>query len=333
MSAACAGSPTPTPRSAPAWRCGAGNAVAGLILASLVAGLATTPYAAFHFHRLAPYGVIANLLAMPIVSIWVMPTGLLGLIAIPFGFDGTLWRLMGEGIGWMMAVALWVASLPGAVGRMPAFGIGPLLVCTAGLVVVCLLKTPLRWCGAALIALAAVLAIRTPQPDVLVAANGQALAVRGGDGRLAVLRIGGDAFTVREWLAADGDARVPNDKALREAMVCDAAGCIAKLADGKAVAYVTRRTLSRRIAAAPRWWSRRAKRRRIAPPPRSTAMCLAPMARWRCGGTASAGRSRWPGRPARTDPGRALCSSQWRSRNLHQPHARSHAMPRRGRKI
>ena len=124
---------------------------------------------------------------------------------------GFLWRLMGEGIGWMMAVAVWVASLPGAVGRMPAFGIGPLLVCTVGLVVLCLLKTPLRWCGAALLALAAVLAIRAPQPDVLVAADGQAVAVRGADGKLAILRQGSDAFTVREWLAADGDARLPAD--------------------------------------------------------------------------------------------------------------------------
>ena len=65
------------------------------MLASLVAGLATTPYAAFHFHRLAPYGVIANLLAMPVVSAWVMPAGLLGLLAMPFGFDGVFWRLMG----------------------------------------------------------------------------------------------------------------------------------------------------------------------------------------------------------------------------------------------
>jgi competence protein ComEC len=48
---------------------------AGLILASLVAGLATTPYAAYHFHRLAPYGVLANLLAMPVVSAVVMPMG------------------------------------------------------------------------------------------------------------------------------------------------------------------------------------------------------------------------------------------------------------------
>jgi competence protein ComEC len=215
-----------------------GYAIVGLVLASLVAGLATTPYAAFHFHRLAPYGVLANLIAMPIVSIWVMPSGLLALIAIPFGFDGMLWRLMGEGIGWMMAVALWVASLPGAVGRVSAFGVGALLICTAGLVVICLLKTPLRWCGAALIALAAVLAIRAPQPVVLVAADGQALAVRGADGQLAVLRTGRDAFTVREWLAADGDVRLPDDPALRQGFACDASGCVAKLADGKVVSYV-----------------------------------------------------------------------------------------------
>ena len=215
-----------------------GREIMALVLASLVAGLATTPYAAFHFHRIAPYGVIANLIAMPIVSIWVMPSGLLALIAIPFGFDGMLWRLMGEGIGWMIAVAVWVASLPGAVGRMSAFGIGPLLISTAGLAVLCLLRSPLRWCGAALIALAAMLAIRAPLPDVLIATDGQALAVRGADGRLAIHRIGSDAFTVREWLAADGDASLPADPALREGFKCDASGCIARLGSGQEVAFV-----------------------------------------------------------------------------------------------
>jgi competence protein ComEC len=215
-----------------------GREIAGLVLASLVAGMATTPYAAFHFHRLAPYGVIANLLAMPIVSIWVMPAGLLGLIAMPFGFDGMLWRLMGDGIDWMIAVALFVAHLPGAVGRMAAFGVGPLLLGTGGLVVLCLLKTPLRWCGGALIVIASLWAIRSPQPDVLVATDGQVLAVRGADGRLAIHRSGRDAFAVREWLAADGDARLPTDPALGQGFRCDEAGCIGRLVDGKLVAQV-----------------------------------------------------------------------------------------------
>jgi competence protein ComEC len=230
-----AGADTPLGARAALW---GGREIAALILASLVAGLATTPYAAFHFHRLAPYGVIANLAAMPIVSIWVMPMGLLGLIAIPFGFDGIFWRLMGDGIDWMITVALFVAHLPGAVGRMAAFGVGPLLLGTGGLVVLCLLKTPLRWCGGALIVMASLWAIRAPLPDVLVSTDGQALAVRGADGRLSIHRTGRDAFAVKEWLAADGDARLPDDKALGQGFRCDASGCIARLADGRLVSMV-----------------------------------------------------------------------------------------------
>ena len=74
-----------------------GREIAILLLASLVAGLATMPYAAFHFHRATPYGVLSNLLAMPVVSGLVMPAGLLGLLAMPFGFDGVFWQLMESG--------------------------------------------------------------------------------------------------------------------------------------------------------------------------------------------------------------------------------------------
>jgi competence protein ComEC len=207
--------------------------VTGLLLASLVAGLATTPYAAFHFHRVAPYGVIANLLAMPVVSVLVMPAGILGVLALPFGFDGLFWRLMGEGIDWMIAVSLWVASLPGAVGHMRAFGTGALLLATAGLLLLCLLRTPLRWSGAALVAIATFWAVTTPRPDVLVAADGRAAAIRGADGRLAVLSSGRDTFAIKEWLAADGEDRVPTDKSLHDGVRCDAAGCIGHFADGR----------------------------------------------------------------------------------------------------
>ena len=184
-----------------------GREIAALMLASLVAGFATTLFAAYHFHRLAPYGVIANLLAMPAVSIWVMPAGLLGLLALPFGFDRPFWWLMGEGIDWMIAVATWVASLPGAVGRIPAFGVGPLLLGTAGLVAMCLLRSPLRWSGLAILALCVIGAWTTTRPDILVSADAGMVAVRDGGGMLRVMASRRDGFALREWLAADGDAR------------------------------------------------------------------------------------------------------------------------------
>src|SRR3954453_16601499 len=184
-----------------------GREIMTLVLASFVAGLATTPYAAFHFHRVTPYGVLANLLAMPVVSVLVMPAGLLGLLAMPFGFDGVFWWLMGLGIDWMIAVTRWVADLPGAIGRMAAFGIGPLIVSSAGIILLCLLRTPLRWSGAGVLALAIVWAVSVPRPDVLIAGDGRAVAVRASDGKLHLMRTGKDAFLLKEWLAADAHAR------------------------------------------------------------------------------------------------------------------------------
>jgi len=203
-----------------------------LVLASLVAGLATTPYAAFHFHRVTPYGVLANLAAMPVVSALVMPAGLLGLVAMPFGFDGLFWWLMGVGIDWMIAVTRWVAALPGAVGRMAAFGIGPLIAASIGIILMGLLRTPLRWSGAAVLALAVVWALIVPQPDILISGDGRNVAARGKDGRLHLMRTAKDAFLVKEWLAADADPRATSDATLSEGVSCDEAGCVVQMADG-----------------------------------------------------------------------------------------------------
>ncbi len=217
-----------------------GREILMLLLASLVAGLATTPYAAFHFHRVTPYGVLANLAAMPVVSALVMPAGLLGLVAMPFGFDGVFWAMMGWGIDWMILVTQWVAALPGAIGRMAAFGIGPLIAASAGIILLGLLRTPLRWSGVALLLVATVWAVSVPPPDILVSADGRNVGVRGQDGRLHLLRGSKDAFLVKEWLAADADARTPSDASLTEGVSCDDNGCVMQRAGGAFVALTLR---------------------------------------------------------------------------------------------
>src|SRR6266702_88563 len=176
-----------------------GREIAMLFMASMIAGLATTPYAAFHFHRVTPYGVLANLGAMPVVSALVMPAGLLGLLAAPFGLDGVFWWLMGIGIDWMIAVTRWVAALPGAVGHVGAFGTAPLIVASLGLVLMGLLRTPLRWSGALVLAGAIVWGLSVRQPDILIAGDGQSVAVGAG-------------------------------------VSCDESGCVTPLADGRIVA-------------------------------------------------------------------------------------------------
>jgi competence protein ComEC len=217
-----------------------GRELMTLTLASLVAGLATTPYAAFHFHRVTPYGVLANLAAMPVVSAVVMPAGMFGLLAMPFGLDGPCWWAMGIGIDWMIAVTRWVAGLPGAVGRMAAFGIGPLIASSAGIVLLGLLRTPLRWSGAVVLLLAVIWALAVPQPDILISGDGHNVGVRGRDGRLHLMRTAKDAFLLKEWLAADADPRLPVDASLADGISCDEAGCVAPMANGGLVTLALR---------------------------------------------------------------------------------------------
>ncbi len=53
-----------------------------------------------------------------------------------------------------------------------------------------------------------------------------------------MIRSGSDTFAFREWLAADGDARMPTDKSLAAGFTCDDQGCIGKLRDKSLVAIV-----------------------------------------------------------------------------------------------
>jgi competence protein ComEC len=209
------------------------------VATSLFAGLATAAYVAFHFQRVAPYSVVANLMAMPLISFVIMPAGLLAVLLLPFGYDTLGWKIMGAGIEGVLKIAQWVASFPGADGRFAAFGAGALLLASAGILLLALPVSKLRFAGVPVLALALMLAIAAPRPDVLVDASGETVAVRGADGRLQILGVSGNRFVVESWLAADADARKAG-KALEAGFACDRLVCLARLHDGTTVAVARR---------------------------------------------------------------------------------------------
>jgi competence protein ComEC len=136
----------------------------------------------------------------------------------------------------MIVVTQWVAALPGAIGRMPAFGTGPLISASIGIIVLGLLRTPLRLAGLGVLVLSIVWALMVKQPDVLISGDGHSVAVRGRDGHLHMMRSAKDAFLIKEWLAGDADARLPTDASLSHGVSCDRDGCITPLTDGALVA-------------------------------------------------------------------------------------------------
>ena len=49
------------------------------------------------------------------------------------------------------------------------------------------------------------------------------------------MRAGRDTFAIKEWLAADADARTPKDGSLGDGVTCDAVGCIGRLGDNRLI--------------------------------------------------------------------------------------------------
>ena len=204
--------------------------VGGLALTSLVAGVATGLYAAYHFHRVAPLGLVANLGAMPLVSIIVMPLALISVLAMPFGLEYYPLTAMAWGIEGVVAVAGWVANAgpAGNTGHLPVFALG---LGTAGLLSLCLLRTRLRLIGLPLIMLAALVVTQRSHPDVLILENGRQIGVRMNDGRMALMRPRAEKFAVGIWKRAFAPAHVDGGAAgdgerTGSVFRCDRWGCV-----------------------------------------------------------------------------------------------------------
>ena len=82
----------------------------GIVMTSLVGSLATMPFALFHFDRATHYAVLGNLIAMPVMGLWVMPAAALSVALMPFGLEAGALHLLGQGIAVMVALGRWVSG-------------------------------------------------------------------------------------------------------------------------------------------------------------------------------------------------------------------------------
>lgn len=123
------------------------NAAFALILSSLVAGLATAPFAAAHFNRVPHYGLIANVLSVPLMGILIVPGMVATALLAPLGLALLPLAVVQPAIAWILGVADWVAGLDGAVSHVPAPPGLTLPVLTLGVLFVILWQGRARWSG------------------------------------------------------------------------------------------------------------------------------------------------------------------------------------------
>jgi len=219
----------------------AGLYLAGVALTTLIAGMATAPFAVQHFNRFAEYGLAANLIAVPTTALWVMPWAVFAFLLMPFGLEAFALIPMGWGIAAVIETAKTVASWPGSIVLLPSMTMAGLTAFTLGGLWLCLWRRSWRYFGlAAMAAGLATIGFYRP-PDVLVSENAKLFAVQAQTGGYRLSSKAAARFAGRDWLrlAGERDALPWPKKGQSEdgLLTCDSLGCIYR-AHGQTVALV-----------------------------------------------------------------------------------------------
>jgi len=216
------------------------NGFIGLAVTSLVAGVATGGFAALHFHHVSRYGLLANISAMPIFSLFVMPLGIISVALMPFGLDGPFLTLMGWGLEKLIMIASYIASWPGAFISVSGAPSWVLVIYAAGFVTLCLAPKWSKLIGAGVIAIAISAWIIAPLPKLRISEAAELTFWETTDSgkiiygrRLRADGYGRDMFLER---MGESDAEITDLKEQRAD--CDSQACRLSL-EGRTISIVT----------------------------------------------------------------------------------------------
>ena len=216
-----------------------------MMAVSLVAGLATSPFAIQHFNRVANYGVFANLTADLVASLVLMPALALSVLLEALGLSGLAAHGPLVVAGGAARAITWLAHVfataPGAAEAWPSAPDPALAIAYLGLVFLCLWRGPLRWLGLPA-ALAVALWPRPPAPVAWLAADGgdAAIVVHG---QAIPLKPSQRVYATQTWAQRRGLALPANPETAAQALFdCDRIACAPRPGAHPAIAG---------------WWTRR----------------------------------------------------------------------------
>ena len=172
----------------------------GIVICDLVASLATAPFALYHFHRLALYTSLGNLLAGPLIGLYLMPAVLICLAALPVHLAFYPLKALGFGLGILNNITAWVAHLPHSVWQTDALPFWGFMLIVLGGFWLCVWRLRWRWWGLLPIFIGILpLFFPSPQPDMVFSPYAADIAVRDNAGALVLLPRQNDSWIKKLW--------------------------------------------------------------------------------------------------------------------------------------
>ena len=144
-----------------------------LITMSFLSAMATAPFAAQHFGTVTPWGLVANIIGIPLTGLWIMPVGMVLTISTLFGLDWVVAPLMTAGLDALYYLADWIAGFPLAGWKVAPPGYSALVVMVTGVMISQLLIKPMARIGLGLVVIGGGIWAVRPVPDGVLFAVGR----------------------------------------------------------------------------------------------------------------------------------------------------------------
>jgi competence protein ComEC len=181
------------------WLRRAGRGVVNTLLATFIAELALSPIAIAHFNQLGIYGLLANVIGVPVTGFILMPLGFLSLVLQPVGLDQFVNPVFGFVLEKFIAFSIWIAGLPSAQIRIPEIGGMAFALIMFGLVSLILLRGKARVVSVLFIGCGILMSLLYQPPHVRIAPEGKTIAVRDAKGDLQFSDLRGGKFARISW--------------------------------------------------------------------------------------------------------------------------------------
>jgi competence protein ComEC len=173
-----------------------GRFLLSLLLTGIAIELVLAPIALFHFHKSGLYGALANIVAIPLTTFFIMPLQIFALLADNLGIGAPFWWLAGQGILLIRSLAYWVSAFPGAVLSVPTIPVWAFGSIIFGIVWAAIIQGRSGFLGVVAIGAGLVAMFFAPRPDMLLTGDGRHLAVIGQGDDLILLRAGAGDYAL-----------------------------------------------------------------------------------------------------------------------------------------
>ena len=150
----------------------------GVSISSLVATAATGIFALYHFQQLSLLGIVANLIAVPLTALWIMPLLMVATLLMPLGLEEPALWLAQLGLDGLLRLSAFVAQFDSGLLTTRDWPPISLFLASLGLWSGALLVRPFVILGAIPIVASVALAMTASLPTVIVDRGESVIALR-----------------------------------------------------------------------------------------------------------------------------------------------------------